>query len=75
MGKVKFLWNCIAHMNYGELFRTVWEVHNLTGKNRLGVLTDVVKCGLKYGAGFNDICSVSLQAYRRTESHLWSPAR
>ena len=54
MGKVKFLWNCIAHMNYGELFRTVWEVHNLTGKNRLGVLTDVVKCGLKYGAGFND---------------------
>ena len=54
MGKVKFLWNCIAHMNYGELFRTVWEVHNLTGKNRLGVLTDVVKCGLRYGAGFND---------------------
>ena len=30
------------------------EVHKITGKNSVGILADVVKCGLKYGAGFND---------------------
>ena len=30
------------------------KVHKITGKNSVGILADVVKCGLKYGAGFND---------------------
>ena len=54
MRKIKFLWNCIVHMDYGELFRTVGKVHQITGKNSLGILIDVVLCGLRYGAGFND---------------------
>ncbi|MGI6255197.1 MAG: sugar-transfer associated ATP-grasp domain-containing protein [Acutalibacter sp.] len=54
MGKVKYLMSCVAHMDYGELFRTVGKVHKITGKNSVGILADVVKCGMKYGAGFND---------------------
>ena len=54
MRKLKFLWSCIVNMDYGELFRTVGKVHKITGKNSLSILIDVVKCGVKYGAGFND---------------------
>ena len=54
MRKIKFLWNCIVHMDYGELFRTVGKVHQITEKNSLGILIDVVLCGFRYGAGFND---------------------
>lgn len=54
MGKIKFIMSCVARMDYGELFRTVGQVHKITGKNSVGILADVVKCGMKYGAGFND---------------------
>lgn len=54
MGKLKFILTCVARMDYPELFRTVGKVHKITGKNRAGILADVVQCGLKYGAGFND---------------------
>lgn len=54
MGKVKYIMGCVAHMDYGELFRTVGKVHKITGKNSVGILADLVKCGMKYGAGFND---------------------
>lgn len=54
MGKLSYVLGCALRMDYGELFRTVGTVHKLTGKNRLGLLADVVNCGLRYGAGFND---------------------
>ena len=54
MNKLKFLFNCVIHMDYAELFRTVGKVHKITGKNRIGIMIDVVRCGIRYGAGFND---------------------
>lgn len=54
MGKLQFLLRCVKDMDYAELFRTVGKVHKLTGKNSAAILTDVIQCGLKYGAGFND---------------------
>lgn len=54
MGKLKYVLSCAARMDYKELFRTVGVVHGITGKNRAWILKDVVECGLKYGAGFND---------------------
>ena len=50
MGKLQFLLRCVKDMDYAELFRTVGKVHKITGKNSVGILADVVKCGLKYGA-------------------------
>ena len=54
MGKLKFILTCMTRMDYPELFRTVGKVHKITGKNSVGILSDVVRCGIKYGAGFND---------------------
>ena len=54
LGKIKYVLGCAIHMDYKELFRTVGIVHKATGKNSLGIMLDVVNCGFRYGAGFND---------------------
>lgn len=54
LSKIKYALSCAVHMDYKELFRTVGKVHKACGKNRIGILIDVVMCGFKYGAGFND---------------------
>lgn len=51
---IGYVLSCAFRMDYGELFRTVSKVHKATGKYRLGILADVVSCGFRYGAGFND---------------------
>lgn len=54
MGKLGYILGRAVRMDYKELFRTVGTVHSITGKNRPAVLADIVSCGLRYGAGFND---------------------
>ena len=54
MGRLGYIFRCIAHMDYGALFDTVGEVHERSGKNRAGLFVDIVKCGFKYGAGYKD---------------------
>ncbi len=54
MGKLSYILGRALRMDYGELFRTVGVVHGITGRNRPAVLADIVSCGLRYGAGFND---------------------
>lgn len=54
MNKVIYVVSCIFHMDYLELFRTVKLVHEASGKNRMSILFDIVYCGFRYGAGFND---------------------
>lgn len=54
MNKLKFLVRCALHMDYKELFHVAGVVHGITGKSRLFILMDVVKCAVRYGAGFND---------------------
>ena len=46
--------SCAVHVDVKELFRTVRVVHEETGKSRAWVFFDMVKCGFRYGAGFND---------------------
>ncbi len=52
--KIKYLIRCILKMDYKALFKTVNEVHKLCKKNRIYLFFDIVKCGLKYGAGYKD---------------------
>lgn len=54
LGKLGYVLHCAVRMDYGELFRTVEAVCKATGRHRLEVLLDVVICGFRYGAGFND---------------------
>lgn len=41
-------------MNYKKFFKTIKELHIKTGKSRIYLFFDIVHCGLKYQAGFND---------------------
>lgn len=54
MGKLSYILGRAMRMDYKELFRTVNTVHGITGKSSPAVLADIVSCGLRYGAGFND---------------------
>lgn len=54
MGKIGYLLDCAAHMDYKELLHTVSVVHQESGKNRAAVLADMIFCAFRYGAGFND---------------------
>ena len=54
MGKLGYIFRCIAHMDYGALFQTVGDCHDKSGKNRVWLFADVVKCGFKFGAGYKD---------------------
>ena len=54
MGKLGYIVRCIAHMDYGALFQTVGDCHDKSGKNRVWLFADVVKCGFKFGAGYKD---------------------
>lgn len=54
MGKVKYMFERITHMNYGNMFKTIDKVHNKTNKNKFLIFCDVIYTGLKYGAGYVD---------------------
>ncbi len=54
MGRLKYIFQCILHMDYKALFETVGTVHKLCGKNRVWLLFDIIKCGFKFGAGYKD---------------------
>lgn len=41
-------------MDYKNLFKTVKVIHKKTGINSIKLFVDIVKCGLKYGAGYKD---------------------
>ena len=54
MGRLNYIFRCILHMDYKALFETVNTVHRISGKNRIWLLIDIVKCGFQYGAGYKD---------------------
>ncbi len=41
-------------MSFDGLFSAVTEVHDKTGKNKVGIFCDIVYCGLRYQAGYMD---------------------
>jgi hypothetical protein len=54
MGKVKYLITRIAKMDKKAMLRKTSEIHKKTGKSRIGLFFDMIKCGRKYGAGYMD---------------------
>lgn len=54
MHKVKYLMGRLLHMNYRRMFETVGKLHSKTGRSRLWLLGDMINCGLRYGAGYQD---------------------
>ncbi|MBP3390980.1 MAG: hypothetical protein J6L58_04750 [Clostridia bacterium] len=54
MKRILYLIKRILKMDYKGLFKTVKSVHEKSGIGRTKLFFDVVKCGLKYGAGYKD---------------------
>lgn len=54
MGRISYIIRCIAQMDCKNLFKTVGQVHEKCGKNRLWLLMDIVQSGFRYGAGYKD---------------------
>ncbi len=54
MKRILYLIKRILKMDYKGLFKTVKSVHKKSGISRIKLFFDIVKCGLKYGAGYKD---------------------
>lgn len=54
MVKVKYLMGRLLRMDYRSLFRTIGKLHHRTGRSRLWLFGDMINCGLRYGAGYQD---------------------
>lgn len=54
MGKIKYIFGRIVRMDYKGFFETISKAHKASGKNSIYLFFDIIACGLKYGAGYND---------------------
>lgn len=54
MKRILYLIKRILQLDYKNLFKTVGRIHKKTKLGRMKLFVDVVKCGLKYGAGYRD---------------------
>lgn len=54
MAKLKYLIGRVRHMNFHRMFDTAHKIAGKTGKSYISVLFDIIVCGVKYQAGYND---------------------
>lgn len=54
MGKIKYLFKRIIKMDYKNMFKIAKAISKKTKKNTLMIVIDMIKCGLKYQAGYYD---------------------
>lgn len=54
MGKLKYIIGRVFGMDYKSFFETVNKAHEMSGKNRMYLFFDIIRCGFRYGAGYND---------------------
>lgn len=54
MANLKYVVNRVVNMDYGSMLRIARTVRHRTGKNTLGILIDIIRCGMKYEAGYMD---------------------
>lgn len=54
MKRLLYIIKRIFKMDYKNMLATVSVIHKKTGRNRVWLFCDMVKCGLKYGAGYKD---------------------
>ncbi len=67
MVKLKYLIKRLTRLNYGQMLKTVSRLHKKTGKGRIWLFSDMVRCGTRYGAGYKD--------YALCEFYLLTPAQ
>ncbi len=54
MPNLKYILRRVAGMDYKQMVEVAKTIHQRTGKNTLGILMDMVRCGFRYQAGYMD---------------------
>lgn len=67
MNKIGFLFRRLARMDFRAMWDTAKMLHTKTGKSTCWLLMDMVRCALRYGAGYMD--------YKIAEMYRLTPAQ
>lgn len=51
---INYALRCIRYMDFGSFVETIKQIKKESKKNALWILMDIIYCGFRYGAGFND---------------------
>lgn len=54
MRRIKFLIGRIAKLDYKNMFKIAKQISKKTKKNRFLIIIDMIRCGIKYQAGYYD---------------------
>ena len=54
MKRLTYIFKRIFSMDYKNLFDTINQIHKEHGISRIRLFFDIIYCGMKFGAGFND---------------------
>ena len=54
MRKIKYLLERILNLNYKQMLDKINDVHKKSKKNRIIIFFDMIYCGIKYQAGYED---------------------
>ena len=60
MGKAKFILGRLKSMDYRQMLEVVGKVHERSGKNRLYLFADMIRCGFRYQAGYMDYMNAEM---------------
>ena len=66
MGKLRFFFKRLVRMDFKAMWRTTALLRERSGKGRLWLLADMIRCGVKYNAGYMDYKIA--QMYRLTDA-------
>ena len=54
MSRVQYFWKRLKKMDWKTMWKTTGLLKKRSGKGRLWLLTDMLRCGIKYNAGYID---------------------
>ena len=54
MSRVQYFFNRLKKMDWKAMWKTTGLLKKRSGKGRLWLLTDMLRCGIKYNAGYID---------------------
>ena len=54
MGKIKYYIGRLFQMDYKSFFETIDEIHDRSGKSKVFIFFDIIRCSILYGSGYVD---------------------
>ena len=54
MSRLQFFWHRLVRMDWKAMWKTTGLLKKRSGKNRIRLLADMLKCAIKYNAGYMD---------------------